>query len=111
MRDGTVIRLIDGSQSQRWKTIEKFTTPRSDGVWIKKDESESLGRGHNGMRKGFGPRKRGDGEKGRTEKGKRMTGCKSKREWKRNWSNMLMMMREIMLGMYDNPTGRGSHLS
>jgi hypothetical protein len=40
------------------KTIKKIYDTRSDGVWIKKDSS-----GHNGMRKGLGPRKRGDWER------------------------------------------------
>lgn len=69
---------IDHNRKGR-KQLKNFTTrdrhehlSRSDGVWIKKEESEFLGRGHNGMRKGLGPRKRRRGEKGRTEEGKRM---------------------------------------
>ena len=51
-------------------------------VWIKKDESEFLGRGHNGMRKGLGPRKRGEEEGNVCRRGNEMTGCKNNERMK-----------------------------
>lgn len=45
----------------------------------KKDESEFLGRGHNGIRKGLGPREEERRKGMYTEEGKRMTGCKTRK--------------------------------